>query len=78
MRKLESPGGEEKWPFPVEKRRCEKTRIPRRGREMAISGGNEKNKESKNPPAPAYSLCAPWDASRLWNSLVVLRKPPAK
>ena len=45
---------------------------------MAISGGNEKNKESKNPPAPAYSLCAPWDASRLWNSLVVLRKPPAK
>ena len=41
-RKLDSPGGEEKWPFPVEKRRCEKTRIPRRVSKIAISGGKEK------------------------------------
>ncbi|MBQ5430988.1 MAG: hypothetical protein IIU28_04980 [Lachnospiraceae bacterium] len=45
-RKLESPGGEEKCPFPVEMRKARKARIPRRGREIAISGGNGKMREN--------------------------------
>ena len=49
-RKLESPGGEEKCPFPVEMRKARKARFPRRVCKIAVSGGNEKSKKGVIPP----------------------------